>query len=194
MYGKATIFEDVEVKADETNEVTVVFDTGTLLVSGLASASSQDPVGKEWNVFAINDGQVADRYLTYSYGASARFDLPVGTYRIKAMYGEATMFDDVEVKADQSTQVTIVFNTGRLLLSGRAKGNSQSPVGKEWNIFAITDGQIADRYLTYSYSASPSFDLPAGKYRIKGIYDAKSYTRDVVIVAGEKQTIVMQFE
>ncbi|MBL4618429.1 MAG: VWA domain-containing protein [Robiginitomaculum sp.] len=194
MYGKATIFEDVEVKADETNEVTVVFDTGTLLVSGLASASSQDPVGKEWNVFAINDGQVADRYLTYSYGASARFDLPVGTYRIKAMYGEATMFDDVEVKADQSTQVTIVFNTGRLLLSGRAKGNSQTPVGKEWNIFAITDGQIADRYLTYSYSASPSFDLPAGKYRIKGIYDAKSYTRDVVIVAGEKQTIVMQFE
>ena len=110
------------------------------------------------------------------------------------MYGEATKFKDVEVKVDETTDVTIVFNTGRLLLSGRGSATSQNPVGREWKIFAMKDGEVADQYLTYSYRVSPSFDLPAGKYRIKGMYGGQEYSRDIVITAGETQTIVMQFQ
>ncbi len=194
VHGEAVVYQDVEVKDDDVTEVTILFGTGTLRVQGRAGPQSQNPVGREWKIFAMKDGEVADQYLTYSYRVSPSFDLPAGKYRIKGMYGEATKFKDVEVKVDETTDVTIVFNTGRLLLSGRGSATSQNPVGREWKIFAMKDGEVADQYLTYSYRVSPSFDLPAGKYRIKGMYGGQEYSRDIVITAGETQTIVMQFQ
>ena len=91
-----------------------------------------------------------------------------------------------------SKAVTKEFN---LLVRGKVKKQS-AVLGDDvdWKVYAVKDGKLAENYTTYSYAAQAVFSLPAGKYRIKGIYDGKEYTRDIVITAGKTQTIVMQFQ
>ncbi len=194
LHGKAVAYKDIEVKTDETTKAVIIFNTGTLVVSGRNSTTSQNSVGKEWDIYPFVDGEVSDKYLTYSYDVPASFTLPAGQYRIKALHGKAVIYKDVEVKTDETTKAVIIFNTGTLVVSGRTGEDSQKPVGKEWDIYPFVDGEVSDKYLAYSYDVPASFTLPAGKYRILAKYGDKKYTKDVIIKADEENSVVMQFD
>ncbi len=193
IYGKAIVYKDVEIKTGETTKAVIIFNTGTLEVSGLAGQSSQKPVGKEWDIYPIIDGVVSKKYIGFSYRIPGKFILPTGQYRIKAIYGKAIVYKDVAIKADETTKAVIIFNTGMLEVSGRA-GGAQKPVGKEWDIYPMVDGQPAKNYLTYSYKTPARFILPAGDYWIRAIYDGKTYTQNVTIKTDTSASIVMQFD
>ncbi|PHS25343.1 MAG: hypothetical protein COA85_07080 [Robiginitomaculum sp.] len=194
MYGKAVTYKDVEVKTDETTKTIIVFNTGYLTVSGRNSETSQKPVGKEWDIYPIRNGQVSDKFIAYTYNTRARFTLPTGKYRIKAMYGKAVTYEDVEVKTNETTKTIIIFNTGYLTVSGRAGSQSQKSVGKEWDIYPILNGRVSDKFIAYTYNTPAYFTLPAGKYRIKAFYGNKAYTKDVLVKINEKNEVVMQFD
>ncbi|MDQ7017887.1 MAG: VWA domain-containing protein [Robiginitomaculum sp.] len=194
MYGKAVTFKDVEIKTDETTQTIIIFNTGYLTVSGRNNKTSQKPVGKEWDIYPIRNGEVSDKYIAYTYNTPANFTLPAGKYRIKGIYGKAVTVKDVEVKTDETTQTIVTFNTGYLTVSGRTRANPQKTVGKEWDIYPIRNGEVSDKYIAYTYSTPANFTLPAGKYRIKGIYGDKTYMKDITIKADEKNEVVMQFD
>ena len=193
IYGKAETNKDVEVKAGETTEIVIIFGTGKLVVSGRNSDTSQKPVGTEWDIYPIRNGKVSDKYIAYSYDTPANFTLPTGKYRIKATYGKAETYKDVEVKTDETTQAVIVFNTGYLTVSGRNSDTSQKPVGTEWDIYPIRNGKVSDKYIAYSYDTPANFTLPAGKYRIRASYGKAETYKDVEVKTDETTQAVIVF-
>ncbi|MFA5811886.1 MAG: VWA domain-containing protein [bacterium] len=154
----------VQIKAGETNELTIKFEMGTLTLSAVDGKGNRIPAE-----FAVReqDSQIEMAHATSSAGAPTVVSVPPGTYEIIASSIKSILepkpsvpVRDVVVSSQQPVEQVIQFVLGTLRLRGR--NAKEQPIRTQFTVYrAGTDEVIA--------KAPPSgdwmiFDLAPGIY------------------------------
>ncbi|HHI88539.1 MAG TPA: VWA domain-containing protein [Hellea balneolensis] len=190
--GNAVAYKDVTIKKDEPLEVTLLLGSGKLKVRGRLSDKAEGDIG-DWWIYPIRDGKVAKKSLSFSFSSPETFTLPAGRYRVWGKEGDATASKEVEVKAGETTDVTVVFDAGRLTVRGRLGRDGKKDIG-DWWIYPIHDGKVANKSLSFSFSSPKTFTLNAGRYRVWGKEGDATASKDVEVKAGKTTDVTLYFK
>ncbi len=172
------VFENVEVLAGQTLELSHTFQTGRVRVTANASddqTAFRDPIV---TVFPVDDRERPNILLGRREGAEplaesrffnpAVFVLPAGRYNFvvnnPTSLGQPFehVFENVEVLAGQTLDLVHVFPSGRVILRLLASDGRTGLSGR----FAVFAPDQVDPILQDSISGDIGIVLPAGRYRI----------------------------
>ncbi len=188
-YGRAEAFTEVEVVAGELTEVTMNLNAGSLRLQAIA-VEGAEPLTEPsvWRVYeATQDVNGKRKQVTSNRAVAQVFTLPAGHYVIKAEYGYAEAFTEVEVMAGELTEVTMNLNAGSLRLQAIAvKGAEPLTEPSVWRVYEATQDVNGKRkQITSNRSVVQVFTLPAGHYVIKVEHGDTEVFMDVEVTAGE---------
>jgi Ca-activated chloride channel family protein len=139
-----------------------------------------------WGIRQIGeDGSTPDEDFLNITGTSVSAKLPPGRFRIRARYGGAFKYLDVQSGADLPTDVPLVFGAGRLRIDPQI--GAAGPAGEVvWSAYPLEIGQQEGSVRDTLTSSGPvEFILNEGLYRIRGElagYQPQSF--EVLISAG----------
>ncbi len=184
----------VEVTAGEDTNHTIVLNGG-YLQSNLLLVEGGEPIQgtHSWEAYVLNDDGSPGQRLTYTYAATVNFLVPEGNIRLAVSSGAASAFGDANVNAGETTSTSLVLNAGYINASFTDSSDTTMNSGTtSWGVYAINDDDSTGNRITYTYSHTPQFLVPAGKIRLKASNDKISGSADVNLKAGETQTIVVK--
>ena len=194
-FGKAEVSEEVEVRAGETKEHTIIVGAGRLHVTA-SLVEGGGPVDALIKVLApeanANGGRAHISSTHAKEGKPAAFELAAGRYYVEATHGEAVAAREVEVKPGETAKETIVVGAGRLKLPTRLVEGAD-PLTKDGHhvIYEAGTDQLGEPAYEKIRTGGLDevFSLPAGSYRVVTTYrsnygNAKAET-DVEVQPGK---------
>jgi len=163
---------DVEIKAGETAEKTVILNSGTVDLTALVKDGGRPYKGSPylfWSIHPVGaDGKVAKKHLTKRDGNPKTFLLSPGRYVARAEAGVVKTEAAFEIRADEVTKVTAVMASGTVKLTALVKEGGQLYKGSPylfWSIHPVgADGKVAKKYLTKKDRNPKTFVLSPGRY------------------------------
>ncbi|MCP4039801.1 MAG: VWA domain-containing protein [bacterium] len=169
----------------------VRFGEGKLALQAALSSGSlpiRHPI--QWKVVPVDlDSESAAEKNREQLRPTCLFALASGRYRVTVTYGATSTSRDVEVRAGVTTTTTLNLRAGeaRVFASLPAPGGSiNDPV--EWTVASFTPGGRPNTVAT-KRSASHSFILPAGRYRVSGTLDRLRGDGIIEITPGESRSL-----
>lgn len=128
-----------------------------------------------------------------AYEGPPRLDLPPGTYRVKAAYGNATAGTDVALPERTLVVQTLVLRAGVLSLSSGLSA-STPPLDRQVEYVVYEPAQAADgerKQVASSpaYEGPPRFPLAAGRYYVTATHGAASVSTEVEVEAGDTKVL-----
>ncbi|MBN1652583.1 MAG: VWA domain-containing protein [Deltaproteobacteria bacterium] len=195
-YDQAVATAEVEVKANEMSEKTLVLNAGALKLNALIKKGG-DRVDRDlyWTIYEGKQSIDGKRNLIVSRSQTpCSAKLNAGRYFVKAQYDQAAATAEVEVKANEMTEETLILNAGALKLDALIK-NGGVPIdrGINWKIYKAKPGIDGRRDIILSRSTViPTINLPEGKYYVEAKYEKVSTGEEVEVKAGEltKKTLI----
>jgi Ca-activated chloride channel homolog len=199
--GVIAMETEVEIKAGETTDKTVVLNSGTVNLTALVKEGGLPYKGSPylfWSIHPIgDDAKPAEKYLTKTDGNPKTFVLSPGRYVARAEAGVLKTEAEFEVKADETTEVTAVMASGTVNLVALVKEGGLPYKGSPylfWSVHPIgEDGKPTEKYLTKKDRNPRTFVLPPGRYMARAEAGVVSAEADVEIKAGETtdKTVVL---
>ncbi len=166
--GNARATVPVTVNTGETVAVDVVIGSGQLVLRGKRSEEAND----------LDDAiawQVTDAAgeTTTVYGGEVTLDLAAGDYTVTATLGQASVTLPVSIPAGKTVEKTVVVATGRAV--AHLYFGEGGPMANDGTAFEVVDSDPGSdgeyRVVTYGYGDGVTFDLPPGKYVMRGSID-----------------------
>lgn len=146
--------------------------------------------GVAWTVQTEKQGKKTR--VTSSYGAQSEVLLPAGRYFVQAELGVVKNEVQVEIKAGESAEQTLVLQAGTVnLLAALKAGGAPLDANISWEVYAA--GKANAPRLASSYGARTSYILPEGQYQIRAAYSGANASLDVEIKAGATQAATLVF-
>lgn len=177
-WGNASIQQEITVEAGKLVEIPLVLNAGTAALSAIMGEGADPaPNGLGWDVFGPPDVEGNRRKVGYSYDAQPKFRFLEGTYLVRVNRGNASAEGEIEVKAGTMVSNTLNLNAGIVKAS--------SPAGGGWDLYAPPDAEGNRRKVGYSYDATPTFYLPAGKVLFVRTNGDKRAEKEVVVEANK---------
>ena len=166
--GNARAMVPVTVNAGETVSVDVVIGSGTLVLRGKRSEEAEDL--DDAVTWEVTD---ASGETTTVYGGEVTLDLAAGDYSVKATLGQASVTVPVSVPAGKTVEKTVVIATGRAV--AHLHFGEGGPMANDGTSFEVVDPEPGSdgehRIVTYGYGDGVTFDLPPGRYIMRGAID-----------------------
>ncbi len=186
--GSASASKEIEIKADTLIKESIVLGAGKVRARVVLSAGGQ-AMSRDlgWDVYEASADELGKRKkVTYSYSAEPVFKLIAGKYLLQVKLGSAIARQEVEVKPNEMTDVTLDLKAGRIQMGARLADDKPAiEKGLGWDVYAAADELGKRNKVAYSYSRQPLFVLPEGKYRITVKNGAAMGFKDVDISAGK---------
>ncbi len=141
-----------------------------------------DDNGLRWDIWKLDANGKPDRNSKVDYGRVFEKFYDPGQYRLGVRFGKATAETDIELSADEMTEVSLNLNAAIVTLVGRRAEGSEPDKGIRWDI-GLPDGSEAT-----DYGGTVRFIVPAGKRALKARL-GKAILMDIVeLAAGEQVT------
>jgi len=192
-HGSAFIGEEIEIKANEGIEKTLILNAGYLRVTAIPKADAKPLSNKlYYEVYTVQkDLEGKRKRVTYSYEAQPLFRLPEGKYYVTVAHGSARTSGVVVVKAGEQTEQILNLNVGYLLLSAIPKADAKPLSNKlYYEVYTVQkDLEGKRKRVTYSYEAQPLFRLLEGKYYVTVAHGSARTSGVVVVKAGQRKEL-----
>lgn len=186
-HGKASVGQEVEVKAGERTDAVIVLAAGMLQVQVLATEGGKPKI--EGTYVYIDETEVqANGKRKRITGAVPRkpFSLPAGTYFVTAKIGNATASREFEVTAGKLNQATIILGFGAMKATV-VPAEGGKPLDKAFITIHELEKQLdGKRNRITSANQRKTFKLSAGKYLVTAKLDSALVTTEVEITAGKR--------
>ncbi len=171
-YGNASKEIPIEITANQTLRQEIDLNAGILDLHTVMAAG-QEQVGGSW--FTIyrqeksSSGQSKEvKVAGNGYYSKANFILPQGNYRAHAAFGNSSVSESVDVKANQTTSQEMNLNAGRLKLYGQLSSASDKLDGSWFTVYQQTQDSSGQsnrvKVAGNGYYAETEFILGAGDY------------------------------
>ena len=132
-----------------------------------------------WDVWQLDGAGQKSKTSKTSYDNTMEALFEPGRYVIGARLGAATVEVEVELKADELSELTVNLNATRLILHGRRSAGAETDKGIRWDV-TLPNGRT-----TTAYGGDAGFVIPAGSRKVTGKL-GKAMIEDVLeLVAGE---------
>jgi Ca-activated chloride channel homolog len=182
--GAASMQQDFAVAAGKTQDAVMVLGAGVIEVSAKYAEAGPDVEGDSMAVEIRKGAPSSDgsyEWITTSYGAVTRYDLPAGKYRVVATRDYATASAEAEVKAGETVRIKINLNAGFLSVKAANAANIQ--------VFSAEKSISGERKnIAYEYTAELNKAFPAGTYHVMA-QDSGGQTigeKDIEVKAGAR--------
>jgi len=126
------------------------------------------------------------RLLSKRDGANALINLPKGTYRVKASYGETDTYWDIDVLPGKTQSMKLALDAAEVKVFGVLPppgGPVHDPI--DWQVESLSGSHPGAKLTTPSHT----FVLPAGRYRVSGQLSGKTGDREVELSPGESTSL-----
>lgn len=185
-YGLAKNGSEFEVLPDKGVAPVVSLNAGTLHVHGAAIGGGPPLEGM---FFTLRKADAApdseDGEIGRSSQPQAVFHVPEGQYRLIAQHGLAAIEMPVTVSPGENKPVEAVMNSATLTLSAHAKSDGPMLSGATFLIYE--NGEAGrNREIVRSKLGEPTFNLPAGHYRIAAVLGLAQVEEDIIVKPGEQ--------
>lgn len=126
--------------------------------------------------------------------ATAVLDLPPGSYRVEARIGDIRRTAAVEIAAERSTPLAIVWNAGLVHFTVRYAAGG--PVAPDVAITAVplAAGEVGLSATLIERMTETGIMLPAGSWRLAAELGAARVERTIVVKAGEASSVDLVLE
>lgn len=191
-YGLAKSGKQFEIEPDQSADLVVPLNAGTLKVHGAATPGAT-PLENIYFILRSEDAAGGMPKVTgYSSLTSSVFHVPAGAYWLEARHGLASIEMPVTIEPGMEKETEAVMNTGILNLSAKAKENGHPLSGATFFVYEA-DEEGVQREIARSKLDEPKFSLPAGGYRIAAALGMARIETAVVVKPGETkgQNIVL---
>lgn len=184
---------DVEVTGAAGQEIKVVLNAGVLRTSTIISEGGPKPrFSVTTNVFTSKAGAGGKRHRQahrYAGKPEENFLLPAGSWLVQAGSGNAWKEAEAEIRAGETTDLTLVLNAGYLRTKTVVTSGGAPPkYSVTTNGFDLEkDANGKYRRVVHRYASEPEqvMLLPKKSYRIQALSGNASGTADVTVRAGE---------
>ena len=150
-----------------------------------------------WNVFPIGDnGEPSKKQITYAYGDTPGFVLPAGNYMVRVKRGSAVAEAVQLITAGENHELVIDLRAGELSFNAVLnEGAAPYDASIGWTAHTVDDeGVRAKQNAAYSYGASGTYTLTAGRYALKAKAGSIERWVEVDVPAGEKASVTVQLD
>lgn len=188
--GDTTVEKDFTVEAGKGQKITVVLNAGLLALEAKRTEDADKPAkGLGWKVYTTKtDINGKHKNVAGSYSDSPVITLPAGEYRVVVTKGDARAEGTATVTAGERAEKTLYLKSGILAAKAvLAKGGT--PVdGLGWKIVEVkTNIEGKHKHVAGSYSAKPSWELPAGDYLLR-VKQGEARAEKPVTVSANQRT------
>jgi hypothetical protein len=184
-YGLARNGMEFELPPDQTATPVVLLNAGTLVVHGAAKAGGPPIDGISFTL-RKDQGEGRLKEVGRSTQPRAVFHVPAGRYTLTARQGLATVEMPVSISPGEERILEAVLNTGQVKLSAHAQKDGPSLSGATF--FVFENGETGQhREILRSKMEEPSFDLPAGHYRVSAALGLARVEQDIRVEPGNTQ-------
>lgn len=176
--GKATVGEEVEVKAGERTNVMLVLASGIMKVSAIPTEGGKPFDDAYIRIYETEKSLDGSRTQVDAGNQRTQFSLPGGRYLVEARMGMATASMEVELPAGKRVEPVISLNAGALLVNA-----SNQVYVRVFEAEKDLEGNRA-QLDAFRPNGKPVI-VPAGKYLISGKKGDELFEAEVEVTAGK---------
>jgi Ca-activated chloride channel family protein len=187
--GLAKAERTISITDGTHSDVELPLDAGRLSIQ-VTSPAGAGPSRNATLVAILEDDPDSPggrREVARTLAPTAEFVLPSGTYTVLARSGSVETRERVSLRAGETAVRTLTVQMARLAVSMKVAPESED--GAQWRLSRADTGRDVGR----AAEPSPSFEVPAGTYRLEARLGAQNavLTRDVDLKAGSDQRLVV---
>ncbi|MCX5520002.1 VWA domain-containing protein [Kaistia defluvii] len=186
--GEAIAELAIVIEAGQTLEQTVVVATGKVVARSLFAEGGPTVKGARFDVLAAEAGADGSRkVIATSYDDGTAFDLPPGSYLLKAQSDIASGESRFEARAGEPVEVPVILNAGLLAVTAPG-GDRLDLLSEKKDIY----GKHAE--LATSYGESWQITVPAGSYvvRVRKANSNTEVTGSAIVKPGERTEVTVE--
>lgn len=174
--GKASAGKEMEVKAGERTDVSIVIGLGLLKVVGIP-ADGAKPLDVFVTVFEAEKGLDGKRKRITGGASRNQFKLSAGSYYVEAVKDKARIGGEVEVPAGEMAELTLNLNAGSLMVKADRK--------TQLVLYEAEKNLDGSRNRVGGVTPNKALILPAGRYELEAKIGGETAKADVEITAGK---------
>ena len=182
--GKSTKGAEVEVKPGERTDLTLVLGSGVLKVDVLAMEGGQPLDDGYIYVYEVEQKADGSRTKVTNGGQRTQFKIPAGSYYVTGQSGKAIAGREIEVKAGERTEASIIINMGMLKASAIPAEGGKPFDDAYISVFEAEKALDGSRRRIDAGNQRNRFALPAGKYVVHAKMGNAAGETEVEIKAG----------
>ena len=184
-YGNAHADQEVEITADELLEPTVVLDAGYLRPTAVRKDGAE-PItdGVQFIVSEAKQDLHGKRRGVADAWNSPLFNLNAGRYYVTVAFGNASAAQELEIKAGEMLEPTIVLNAGELRPTAVLDGKPVTE-GVNFAVYEAAQDLHGKRRGIADAWGAPAFQVNAGTYLIHAQQGGAQADLEVEVKAGE---------
>jgi Ca-activated chloride channel family protein len=193
-----TIEDSFTILEEGLLDHTIVIGTGHLKLSATQTQNG-DIVknGPQYTIYNLKEDGTENQKVDFNNNAISEFSLKRGKYKVYVTWGDAVgVWADTEVKADETTELTVNLNVGTLSLSSTKSGQLIKD-GTQWYIYNIDEnGERSSREISFNNNAKSSFKLIEGDYIIRASNYAGKIDKyqKASVTAGIETTLIVAID
>ena len=181
--GKATAGTDVEVAEGGTTRAIIVLGAGLLHVTALPEAGGK-PLDQAYiYVEEAAQGVGGTRPRVTAGNQRNVFTIPAGKYYVRAVLGKASAGTEVEVKAGERTETSLIIGLGLLKVVG-VPADGARPLDVYVTVFEAEKQLDGTRKRVTGGNSRNQFKLAAGRYYVEVKKDKAKAGQLVEVPAG----------
>lgn len=177
--------EEATVRADALTELQIVLDAGVLDAKAVLAEDGPAAPDPRYQALAMERDIHGDRVSVAGPGRRSAFTLPAGTYIVRVEDDQAGTEAQIEVRAGERTEATLVLDAGLLRAQALADDGSQVSDQVRWTVTSVTEG-VPDDEPVVGPARRSEFLLPAGAYVVQASAGARDARASIEIQAGEQ--------
>ncbi len=191
--GKAKVGQEVEITAGELIKANIVLNAGVVKITAVAEQGGK-PLDKAYvYVYEPTASASGQRATVTSGNQRTKFTIPAGRYFVTAQLGKTKVGQEIDVKAGEFTETTIVLSAAALKITATAAEGGK-PLNQA-HIYIYENQQQLDgkRKLITSGNQRTKFTIPAGKYFVVAALGKTKIGKEIEVSAGRltEDTIVL---
>jgi len=157
-----------------------VLDVNLKAVVTLAEGGEPfDGKGVRWDLYKLDAGGKPEKKSQVDYSTVLQKSFDPGPYRLTARLGKTMAETDIELSADELTDVSLNLDAGILTLVGRRAADAEPDKGIRWDV-GLPGGKAAT-----AYGGTATFIVPAGSRSVKARLGKANLEETVELAAGE---------
>lgn len=188
--GATTAGAEVEVAETGTSEAVIVLGAGLLKVAALAEEGGKPLEDAYVHVLSPEADAAGKRDRVTAGNQRNQFVLPAGKYAVRAVVGKASAEADVEIKAGERTETTLIVGLGLLSVAG-VPTEGAKPLNAYVRVFEPDKQLDGSRRQVAAGNARNIFKLSAGRYHVEVTADRARAAREVEVTAGKKTEVTL---
>jgi Ca-activated chloride channel homolog len=180
-HGNAEAYERIAIGTGDNIKSTLVFNLGRLSVSALLDGAPPPATASiSFQIFKLDQ---PEHEMARSRGATGKFLLPEGRYRIEARTGTLNVKDAVETKigAGRAHKIQLKLETAQIIVSPPTGSTSRET---SWEV----KDQRGRTVLRSSQTGATSATVAPGQYRLRSKIGERRSEESIDLKPGDKHT------